>query len=171
LHERLLYAASKRQDILIIDKYLSRAQLHALLNECQTYISLHRSEGYGLTIAEAMSLGKPVIATAYSGNLDFMKPDNSMLIPYELKNIGPDSYPYSPDSVWAYPDLDLAAQAMRDLYLDPELRTKIGSIAKSYVQSEFTLKKSAAFVESRVKALHAEKSLSNRLRFWRSSTI
>jgi glycosyltransferase involved in cell wall biosynthesis len=170
LHERLLYAGSDRVDILIIDKYLSRAQLHALLNECQTYISLHRSEGYGLTLAEAMSLGKPVIATAYSGNLDFMKPDNSVLIPYELKNIGPDSYPYSPDSVWAQPDIELAAEAIRDLYNDPDLRIKIGSSAKLYVKSEFTLKKSAAFVESRVKALHAKRNLSSRPRFWGNLT-
>ncbi|MEL6271125.1 MAG: glycosyltransferase, partial [Chloroflexota bacterium] len=70
---------------VLITDYLDRPVLNALIGLCDVYVSLHRSEGYGLTMKEAMVLGKPVIATAYSGNMDFMHPDNSYLVPYELK--------------------------------------------------------------------------------------
>jgi glycosyltransferase involved in cell wall biosynthesis len=142
-----------RSDIILLDSYLSREQLHSLLNECQTYISLHRSEGYGLTIAEAMSLGKPVIATAYSGNLDFMKPDNSILVPFTLVPVGNQAFPYPEDSRWAQPDVEFAANAMRELYADESLRDRIGNRARIDVTSEFTIERAADFIQSRVKKL------------------
>jgi glycosyltransferase involved in cell wall biosynthesis len=83
---------------------------------CDCYVSLHRSEGYGLTMAEAMSLGKPVIATGYSGNLEFMTQENSYLCSYDYRTIGPDSPPYPPTSRWAEPDLNEAARFMRHVY-------------------------------------------------------
>ena len=78
--ERLRAAAAGRRDILIVDEYYSAEQKNALMGLCDCYVSLHRSEGLGLTMAEAMALGKPVIATGYSGNLDFMTPENSYLV-------------------------------------------------------------------------------------------
>jgi glycosyltransferase involved in cell wall biosynthesis len=152
-HDQLKDAVSERNDIVIVDSYLSREQLHSLLNECQTYISLHRSEGYGLTIAEAMSLGKPVIATAYSGNLDFMKPDNSILVPFKLVPVGNQSFPYPGDSRWAQPDIEFAAKAMRELSTDESLRTLIGNKARIDVTTEFTMERAADFIQIRVKKL------------------
>jgi glycosyltransferase involved in cell wall biosynthesis len=152
-NDQLKDAVSGRNDIIIVDSYLSREQLHSLLNECQTYISLHRSEGYGLTIAEAMSLGKPVIATAYSGNLDFMKSDNSILVPFKFVTVGNQAFPYPEDSRWAQPDIEFAANAMRELSLDEGLRTRLGSKAKADVTSEFTIERAADFIQSRVKHL------------------
>ena len=70
--EKLRAAAEGRQDILVIDDYYSAEEKNSLLGLCDCYVSLHRSEGLGLTMAEAMGLEKPVIATGYSGNLDFM---------------------------------------------------------------------------------------------------
>jgi glycosyltransferase involved in cell wall biosynthesis len=161
-HEQLIYSASDRDDIIILDKYLSREQLHGLVNECQTYISLHRSEGYGLTIAEAMSLGKPVIATGYSGNLDFMNSDNSILVPFELVDVGDDAYPYDKTSKWAQPDLDFAAGAMRKLHEDSEFRKMLGSQARVDVTSDFTLDRAADFVRERVTKLHSQGGLAKR---------
>jgi glycosyltransferase involved in cell wall biosynthesis len=157
-------ATSGRSDITIIDSYLSREQLHSLLNECQTYISLHRSEGYGLTIAEAMSLGKPVIATAYSGNLDFMKPDNSILVPFRLVPVGNHAFPYPGDSRWAQPDIEFAANAMRELNANEDLRARLGGKAKDDVTSEFTTERAADFIQSRVKHL-------SKRSFWRRLKI
>ena len=68
-----------------------------MIASCDCYVSLHRSEGFGLTMAEAMYFGRPVIATGYSGNLDFMTEENSYLVPHTLVEIGPDANPYPPD--------------------------------------------------------------------------
>jgi glycosyltransferase involved in cell wall biosynthesis len=152
--EKLRFAVGTRADILIIDKYLSREQLHSLMNECQIYISLHRSEGYGLTLAEAMSLGKPVVATAYSGNMDFMNESNSVLVPYELVPVGDDAFPYEKTAHWAQPDIDFAAKAVRELSIDSDRRIEIGEKAKYFVTSEFTMDKTSDFVLERVKHLH-----------------
>jgi len=156
--EQLRYAVGTRTDIIIINSYMSREQLHSLLSECQTYISLHRSEGYGLTLAEAMSLGKPVIATAYSGNMDFMKPANSILVPFELVPVGQDAFPYPEDSRWAQPSIEFAAKAMRELSTDESLRSRIGNQARIDVLSEFTMERAAEFTRIRVERLH-KKSL------------
>ena len=153
-HDQLKNMAAKRNDIIIIDSYISRDQLHSLLNECQTYISLHRSEGYGLTLAEAMALGKPVIATGYSGNMDFMNSENSILVPFELVSVGEDAFPYPKDSRWAQPDLEFAANAMRELSLDPGLRTRLGNQALIDVTSTFTMEYAAKFTRTRVKHLY-----------------
>jgi glycosyltransferase involved in cell wall biosynthesis len=167
-HEKLIYSASNRDDIIILDKYVSRQQLHSLVNECQTYISLHRSEGYGLTIAEAMSLGKPVITTGYSGNLDFMNSNNSILVPFKLVPVGDDAYPYDKNAHWAQPDLGFAADAMRELHQDPELRIRLGSQARLDVTSNFTIDRAADFVKTRVSKLHSSGKPLKRI--WKSRT-
>ena len=74
-----------RPDIDVRDGYESAERQRALMAACDCYVSLHRAEGYGLTLAEAMAAGRPVIGTAYSGNLEFMTPDTSVLVPYELE--------------------------------------------------------------------------------------
>ncbi len=91
--ERLRAALLHRPDITIIDAYLEPDHKIALTASCDCYVSLHRSEGFGFTMAEAMALGKPVIATAYGGNLDFMTDENSYLVPYKFVPVGPDAVP------------------------------------------------------------------------------
>ena len=83
--EEVLWAAHGRPDIHVIDRSLSAAELNGLMAACDCYVSLHRSEGFGLTMAEAMAIGKPVIGTGYSGNVDFMNPENSYLVEYETR--------------------------------------------------------------------------------------
>ena len=100
----------------MIDRALPREQKDALIGACDCYVSLHRAEGFGITLAEAMALGKPVIGTGYSGNLDFMTPENSWLVDYELVRIGEDAEPYPADGVWAQPDTDQTPRFMREVY-------------------------------------------------------
>ena len=147
--EKLRFSIKGREDIFLVEEYLSRNQLNALVAECQSYISLHRSEGYGLTMAEAMALGKPVIATAYSGNLDFMNNENSILIPYLLVSVGPDAFPYPETSKWAEPDIEKAADAIRKLALDGDYRQNLGAAAKKYVEQEFSIENASSFIRSR----------------------
>ena len=82
--EEVLWAAEGRADIHVIDRSLTAEEKDALMAACDCYVSLHRSEGFGLTMAEAMAIGKPVIATRYSGNVDFMNDENSLLVDYEI---------------------------------------------------------------------------------------
>jgi len=79
--ERLRLLVADDPDILLLEQYMTSTQLHGLMAACDVYLSLHRSEGLGLTVAAAMSLGKPVVATADSGNLQFMDETNSYLVP------------------------------------------------------------------------------------------
>ena len=108
-------AAAARDDIEVIDRFLPVAEKNALLARADAYVSLHRAEGFGLSLAEAMLLGKPAIATGYSGNLQFMTPANSWLVGYELTPVGEGVEIYPPDALWAEPDLDHAAALMREV--------------------------------------------------------
>lgn len=105
--------------ILVRDGYLDHATANGLMSVCDAYLSLHRSEGFGLGLAEAMYLGKPAVATGYSGNLDFMHADNSCLVRHRMIPVGPDEYPWGEGQHWADPDLDDAARRMRQLVDEP----------------------------------------------------
>ena len=107
-------------DIELIDAYLDPAQNAALLARADCYVSLHRSEGFGLTLAESMALGTPVIATGYSGNTDFTTPQNSYLVDWTPTRVGPECDIYPAEGSWAEPDLDHAAELMRRVWQRPE---------------------------------------------------
>jgi glycosyltransferase involved in cell wall biosynthesis len=117
--ERLL-AAAEGLPVTIVERPLSRLEVQALMRACDAYVSLHRSEGFGLTLAEAMSLGKPVVATYYSGNVEFMTPWNSFPVPCRLAELAEDRGVYPKGSVWAEPDLDAAAAILRAVVRDPD---------------------------------------------------
>jgi hypothetical protein len=114
--EKLRYASRGRSDIILMDGYLSQIENNTLTALSDCYVSLHRSEGFGLTMAEAMALGKPTIATAYSGNLEFMTPENSYLCPFRRCVVGPEQEPYPSESYWSCPDAGVAAGLMRRVY-------------------------------------------------------
>lgn len=107
-------------DVELIDTYLDPAQNAALLARADCYVSLHRSEGFGLTLAESMALGTPVIATGYSGNVDFTTPQNSYLVEWAPTQVGPDCEIYPADGTWAEPDLGHAAELMRRVWQNPD---------------------------------------------------
>ena len=97
-----------------------------LFAACDCYISLHRSEGLGLGMAQAMARGKPVIATAYSGNMEYMDTGNSLLVDCEMVELDRDHGAYEKGSCWAEPDIDHAAEWMRWIYTHREERAQIG---------------------------------------------
>jgi glycosyltransferase involved in cell wall biosynthesis len=114
---------------ILLDGYLDRRALDGLFNVCDAYVSLHRSEGFGLTIAEAMCLGKPTIATAYSANMDFMTVANSYLVEYRLVQLERDYGPYRKGEVWADPDIDHTAALMRHVFENPNEAARKGARA------------------------------------------
>ncbi|HEY8547205.1 MAG TPA: glycosyltransferase, partial [Acidimicrobiales bacterium] len=117
--ERLRMRVIDRPDVHVRDGYLDPGDHLALVAACDAYVSLHRAEGFGYTMAEAMLLGKPVIATGYSGNLEFMDERNSFLVEHSMVPIGEGAEPYPAWSRWAEPDVDHAASLMRRVVEDP----------------------------------------------------
>jgi glycosyltransferase involved in cell wall biosynthesis len=117
--EELLWAAHGRQDIHVVDRSLGGEELDGLMAACDCYVSLHRAEGFGLTLAEAMAIGKPAIATGYSGNVDFMNSENSYLVDYTIGRVGPECEIYPPEGEWAEPSVEHAAELMRRVLDDP----------------------------------------------------
>jgi glycosyltransferase involved in cell wall biosynthesis len=95
---------------------LSRAQILALLSVVDSYVSLHRAEGFGYTCAEAMACRRPVIASRYSGNLDFMDDGNSLLVDCREVEVEDGDGPFVRGSVWAEPSLEQAAAHMRSVF-------------------------------------------------------
>ena len=134
-----LRAACAEVDAILMDRVMSRTESYGLLENCDSYISLHRSEGYGLTMAEAMSYRKPVIATAFSGNLDFMTEQNSRLIPCEVVKLGKDYFPYPKEAVWANPCIELAAQEMRWVVEHPVEAKQLGEKAANDIRQHLSL--------------------------------
>jgi glycosyltransferase involved in cell wall biosynthesis len=120
--------------ITIIDATFTRNETYGLMNVCDCLISLHRSEGFGLTLAEAMFLGKPVIATAYSGNMDFTRFDNSFLVGYRLKPVGKHNEPYDEDALWADPSVEQAAQQMRTVTGSPQICQQLAVAGQEFVR-------------------------------------
>jgi glycosyltransferase involved in cell wall biosynthesis len=125
-HDILVADASRHPGIHVHEGYLGPREKNALLASCDCYVSLHRAEGFGLTLAEAMYFGRPVIGTGYSGNLEFMTPENSFLVDYELIPIGIGADPYPAQGEWAEPDLEHAARTMREVFEDRARSRAIG---------------------------------------------
>lgn len=128
-HAALLAAADRHPDVHVHAGYADRDEMDALVQRSDAVVSLHRAEGFGFTPAEAMAQGTPVIATRYSGNLDYMTDENALLVDGPLVPVGPDGGPYPADARWADPDLDAAATMMRRLAADPALGARLGARA------------------------------------------
>jgi len=129
--------ASRHSNIMLMDGYFTRTEFFSLVAASDCYASLHRAEGYGQVLAQSMYLGKPVIATGYSGNLDFMNESNSLLLPYELVKVSADDGYYRPrveGNSWAEPDIDRASQAMRWVYENRKEAQELGKRASESVR-------------------------------------
>jgi glycosyltransferase involved in cell wall biosynthesis len=125
--------------VKIVDRSLGYADVLSLYASCDVMLSLHRSEGLGLHLMEAMTLGKVVVATNWSGNTDFMTSDDSVLVGYRLVPVktGHDSYRSEvgrPRQEWAEADVGEAAEAMRALHEDPARRGSLGSAAATAME-------------------------------------
>lgn len=152
--------------VIIMERDLTRSEMDSLLGLCDTYVSLHRSEGFGLGMAESMYLGKPVIATAYSGNMDFTTRTNSLLVGAHIRQITANDCRHQPDSaalyqpglLWAEPDVAQAARWMRLLYEHPEEGRRVGERAAATIRSHYSLETAVAAMTSRLHELRSAAS-------------
>ncbi len=149
-----LREAAKGYNIDIIDKYLYREEVNTLISLCDAYVSLHRSEGFGLTMAEAMFLGKPVIATGYSGNTDFMNINNSYLVKYKLTEIERNIGPYKKGNLWAEPDIRHAVELMRYVYDNYESAKEIGKRASEYIKTNLNYDVIGSELRNRIECIY-----------------
>ena len=139
--------------ITLISEHLPADEFDALYASTDVLVSLHRAEGFGLSMAEAMAAGIPVVATGYSGNLDFMPPGSAELVPYQRVPILRTEGDYRAGSLWAEPDLDAAAGALRRLAQDAAHAAALGERGRQAVSELLAPQRLAEVVRQRLGSL------------------
>ena len=141
------------ENVLVIDRLLTRDELTSLIDACDCFVSLHRSEGFGLGPAEAMSLGKAAIITNWSGNTDYMTADNCIAIDYQLVPLERDYGPYKAHQHWAEPDLGHTAHWMKRLVAEPELAKTIGLRGQETINTHFSPRAVGKIIQDRLQEI------------------
>ena len=135
-HLKNLSIIDKR--VKTVDRPVDRDEMLSLIHNCDCYVSLHRSEGFGLGMAEAMALGKPVIATGYSGNQDFLTEETGFPVPFSLRKLMPGEYPMGQGQSWGEPDLEIAIQYMRTVFANREERERRSLRGKKLIEDTYS---------------------------------
>ena len=162
-----LQARAEGYPVSVCDGYWPATDVGDLVAACDVYVSLHRSEGTGLTITDAMAAGKPVIATGWSGNMDFMTVSNSYPVRYELVEIESRVGPYPAGDTWAEPSVDHAAALMRSVFEDRDAARERGRLARRDVAGQYSSAHIAELVAQRLRAIHIRQDMAvYRQRMW-----
>lgn len=160
--ERFLRREMRRiNGILMVDD-LTHTEMTSLINCIDVYVSLHRSEGFGMGMAEAMRMGKPLIATAFSSNVDFCAADNCLQVGYDLVQVTDDDHKYHQamtglyraGQYWADPDLDQAARWMRHLFDRPKQRARLGEAARKTIRENYNMQVAGASMRARLMEIY-----------------
>ena len=150
---KILNEYSNQENITLISDHIERNDVLSLLASSDCFVSLHRAEGLGLNIAEAMFAGKPVIATAYGGNNDIMNVNNSFPIKYDHVELDKDFGPYKKGNVWAEPDIDHAASLMKYVYENRKESSKIGENASKHIRQYLSYDTIGKKISNRIKVI------------------
>ncbi len=148
--QQLECAAALDPRITIFDRSVPRDEMLSLLDDCDCYISLHRSEGFGLGMAEALAFGKPVIATDYSCNRDFVTEATGFPVPHAQRELIVGEYPLGEGQTWAEPDLKVAVERMRAVFADRAVGLRRGLRGKQYIESHYSPETVAAIIQARL---------------------
>ena len=151
--EQLMAAAGGDPRIHWLHELLSPGDLDALLLSADALVSLHRSEGFGLMLADAMAIELPVIATGYSGNVEFMPPGSAALVPWQLQPIARTCGDYRQGWHWAEPDQAAAAAAMQRLVEQPAAAAALARRGRAAVQERLSAERLSAIVRQRLGTL------------------
>ena len=130
--------ADIRGRVIVIGRVMSDNEIKNLIRCCDCFVSLHRSEGYGRGMAEAMYLGKPVIATGYSGNMDFMNGDVAYLVGYDLIEVKSGQYPFFQGQFWADPNISQATELMGFISENPNEAKGMGQRGQRHIKTGFS---------------------------------
>ncbi|HKB58398.1 MAG TPA: glycosyltransferase family 4 protein [Lacunisphaera sp.] len=136
--ERLRTAAAELPGTTLITRTLTRTEIYELESACDCFVSLHRSEGFGLAVAESMYLGKPVISTDWSGTAEYVHPGNGCPVRCTLVTLERNHGPYARGQTWAAADIEHAAWWMQELARDPALGRKLGAAARATIEENFS---------------------------------
>ena len=137
-------------NIYIISETLTKVQVNSLTKCVDVFVSLHRAEGFGLVLAEAMIVGTPTIATNWSANTEFMSKDAACMVDYRMVELQQDLPPFKKGYKWADADIDQASGYMKRLYEDKAFYEKIALNAKLYVADKLNMKRSVGIVRERI---------------------
>jgi len=143
-------------NVVWVDKMLPKEALNSLIACMDVFVSLHRSEGFGLVIAEAMLLGKPVVATNWSANIEFMDESTACMVEYRIITLQQDIPPYAKGDRWADPDVAHAARHMRRLHDDPLFYADLAERAQKHASEQFSPLRMADVLRTRVERIYAE---------------
>ncbi len=154
--ERFRECLAEYPNVFVLTDNYSKAEFNSLVKCVDVYVSLHRAEGFGLVMAEAMQLGTAVIATDWSANTEFMNPEVACMVPARVVKLDRDVPPYPKESHWAQPDEKCAAEYMRRLYEDSTYRERLCCAAQEYLKAEFSPQKAAERIEKRLAELFEE---------------
>ena len=139
-----------------VSRPLSALETRSLINACDCFISLHRSEGFGRGMGEAMSLGRLAMGTGWSGNVDFMTPENSLLVDYDPVSVGADEYPYGEGQHWAEARVDHAAALLNEMLDDPERRRDMAARGRRDIRLGYSYRAVGVRVMNRVAEIQTE---------------
>lgn len=138
LAKRLEAIQNEHKNIQIITGYVEDTEIVDLFERTDVFLSLHRAEGFGFSIADAISRGIPVIVTGYSGNMDFCDAQDTILIKYDLVTVGHERLRYKKNDVWAEPDLQSAINAIAEIKTNYERHLELAQRARARVQLQFS---------------------------------
>lgn len=153
IKQHLLDAAREDARIEIIDRTLDRKEMLALLSSADCYVSMHRAEGFGLGMAEAMAFGRSVIGTGYSGNAEFLTAETGYPIPFKLRPVPTDGYVYNEGQVWAEPDEAACAEAMKRVVSEPVEAAARAAAGQRFVAQRFGANNVGEIAASRLKEI------------------
>lgn len=141
-------------NVYFVQGMLEKKVVNSLIRCADVYVSLHRSEGFGLVLAEAMILKTATIATNYSANTEFQTKDTACLVDYDLIPVGRDIFPYKKDNLWADPDTDQACEYMRKLYTDSDFREQMVARAFRYMTADENVLMPSEMIKERVREIY-----------------
>ena len=127
------------RNIFLVNRNMEKIEVNSLIACMDTYVSLHRAEGFGLVLAEAMWNRVPVIATNWSANTEFMSPDAACMVSCKMVRLEKDILPYKKGNYWADPDIKEAAGYMKRLSSDPKYHAKIAEEGCRYVRDRLEM--------------------------------
>ncbi|WP_010182818.1 glycosyltransferase [Aquimarina agarilytica] len=154
LEKRLHNSIRGNRNIKIIDIDLDRNSVDHLINNCDCYLSLHHSEGFGLTLAEAMYLGKPTLASNYSGNTEFMNQNNSYLVDCNIGEIENPDANFSSETIWGHPILEDTIEKLKLVYKNEELRKEKAILGEKEIKMRLSYKAVGTIMSNRLKHLY-----------------